>query len=340
MIALRGKERAFDLPALDKGSNGAFIKGEKEKMVRILGIGDAKMDKNITDMVAYPGGQALNIAVNAKLQGAQAGFIGCIGDDALGRHLAKTLDELGVDRSRSHIVHAQNAATKYQVIGGERVWGGTQPRPISPLQMAIRFMLPYYGLSGEDMAYIKTFDAVHLCNTAHMDEFLPRLKEAGVVLSYDYSNDHLQPGFMERVAPYLDVSLFSGSRMTETQMMEGLVKAHTLGTRIAIATNGDEGAVLYDGDRFYTQKPDPCDALDTMGAGDAFISAFLVDFVGSGGLSVRTGAQREEKIRHGLAYAASWAAKACMTPGAFGHGCKIDKEDEPFQQPARCLADR
>lgn len=90
-------------------------------MVRIIGIGDAKMDKNITDMIAYPGGQAMNIAVNAKLQGAQAGFIGCIGDDVLGQHLAKTLDELGVDRSRSHIVHADNAATKYQVIDGERV---------------------------------------------------------------------------------------------------------------------------------------------------------------------------------------------------------------------------
>ena len=63
-------------------------------MVRIIGIGDAKMDKNITDMIAYPGGQAMNIAVNAKLQGAQAGFIGCIGDDVLGQHLAKTLDEL------------------------------------------------------------------------------------------------------------------------------------------------------------------------------------------------------------------------------------------------------
>ena len=47
-------------------------------MVRIIGIGDAKMDKNITDMIAYPGGQAMNIAVNAKLQGAQAGFIGCM----------------------------------------------------------------------------------------------------------------------------------------------------------------------------------------------------------------------------------------------------------------------
>ena len=269
----------------------------------------------------------MNIAVNAKLQGAQAGFIGCIGDDVLGQHLAKTLDELGVDRSRSHIVHADNAATKYQVIDGERVWGGTNPRPISPLQMAIRFMLPFYGLSNEDMAYIKTFDAAHLCNTAHMDEYLPQLKEAGLVLSYDYSNDHLKPGIMEKVAPYVDISLFSASKMTGTEMMEGLVKAHTLGTRIAIATNGDEGATLYDGDRFYTQKPDLCDAVDTMGAGDAFISAFLVDFVSSKGLQARAEQQRAEKIRHGLAYAASWAAKACMIPGAFGHGCKIDSED-------------
>ena len=175
-------------------------------MVRMIGIGDAKMDKNITDMIAYPGGQAMNIAVNAKLQGAQAGFIGCIGDDVLGQHLAKTLDEIGVDRSHSHIVHADNAATKYQVIDGERVWGGTNPRPISPLQMAIRFMLPFYGLSDEDMAYIKTFDAAHLCNTAHMDEYLPQLKAMGIVVSYDYSNDHLKPGLMEKVAPYVDIS--------------------------------------------------------------------------------------------------------------------------------------
>ena len=183
----------------------------------------------------------------------------------LGQHLAKTLDEIGVDRSHSHIVHADNAATKYQVIDGERVWGGTNPRPISPLQMAIRFMLPFYGLSDEDMAYIKTFDAAHLCNTAHMDEYLPQLKAMGIVVSYDYSNDHLKPGLMEKVAPYVDISLFSASKMTGTEMMEGLVKAHTLGTRIAIATNGGEGATLYDGNRFYMQKPDLCDAVGHHG---------------------------------------------------------------------------
>ena len=37
--------------------------------------------------------------------------------------------------------------------------------------------------------------------------------------------------------------------------------------------------------------------------------------------------ETNKKIRHALAYASSWAAKACMTPGAFGHGCKIASED-------------
>lgn len=299
-------------------------------MVRIIGIGDAKMDKNLTDMVAYPGGQAMNIAVNARLQGEETGFIGSIGDDRLGKHLASVLDELGVDRSHCHIVHADNAATQYQVIDGERVWGSKVKKKqfISPLQMAIRMMLPFFGLSKEDMEYIKTFDAAHLCNTAHMNEYLPKLKEAGLVLSYDYSSDHLKPGFMEEVAPYVDLCLISGSQMTSTEMMEALVKAHTLGTQICIATNGDEGATLYDGDRFYTQKPKKIDkVVDTMGAGDAFISAFLVDFLKSGGFAEKDGAQKSEKISHALVAAAEYAATACMTPGAFGHGIQLNPDE-------------
>lgn len=299
-------------------------------MVKVIGIGDAKMDKNLTDMVAYPGGQAMNIAVNAKLQGAEVGFIGSIGDDRLGNHLASVLDELGVDRSHCHIVHADNAATQYQVIDGERVWGGKVKKKqfISPLQMAIRLMLPYYGLSEDDMAYIKGFDAAHLCNTAHMNEYLPKIKELGLVISYDYSSDHKKPGFMEEVAPHVDLSLMSGSGMTSTEVMEALVQAHTLGTKICIATNGDEGAILYDGDRFYTQPPKKIDkVVDTMGAGDAFVSAFLVNFLESGGFSEKSQEKRQQKIQDALVAAADYAATACMTPGAFGHGIQLTEQE-------------
>ena len=92
-------------------------------------------------------------------------------------------------------------------------------------------------------------------------------------------------------------------------------------------TRGGKGALFSIEGKLYEQGIKKTEVVDTMGAGDAFISAFLVDFVGSQGLQARTEQQREEKIRHALAYASSWAAKACMTPGAFGHGCKIASED-------------
>ena len=305
-----------------------LLRERMKTMAKIIGIGDAKMDKNCTDMIAYPGGQAMNVAVNAKLQGADAAFIGCIGDDKLGLHLAAVLDEIGMDRSHARIVHGENAATKYRVIDGERVWGGSSPKKaISPLQMGIRWMLNYYGLSDEDMEYIAGFDAAHLCNTAHMDEYLPKIKESGVIISYDYSSDHLKEGFMEQVAPYIDISLMSGSRMTGTEKMEALVRAHTLGTKIAIITNGEEGAILYDGNRFYWQQPDLKDAVDTMGAGDAFVSAFIVAFVDLKGFEAETTEEREERIYKALDAAAKWSAVSTQVNGAFGHGCPIVSED-------------
>ena len=109
--------------------------------------------------------------------------------------------------------------------------------------------------------------------------------------------------------------------------MEALVRAHTLGTKIAIITNGEEGAILYDGNRFYWQQPDLKDAVDTMGAGDAFVSAFIVAFVDLKGFEAETTEEREERIYKALDAAAKWSAVSTQVNGAFGHGCPIDSED-------------
>lgn len=45
-------------------------------MVKVIGVGDCMVDKNLTNGMMYPGGQALNIAVNTKLCGAHSAFIG------------------------------------------------------------------------------------------------------------------------------------------------------------------------------------------------------------------------------------------------------------------------
>ena len=83
-------------------------------MVKVIGVGDCMVDKNLTNGMMYPGGQALNIAVNTKLCGAQSAFIGAFGDDYIADHMKKTMDEIGLDYSHSHFYHAPNAfaATK------------------------------------------------------------------------------------------------------------------------------------------------------------------------------------------------------------------------------------
>lgn len=58
-------------------------------MVKVIGVGDCMVDKNLTNGMMYPGGQALNIAVNTKLCGAQSAFIGAFGDDYIADHMKK-----------------------------------------------------------------------------------------------------------------------------------------------------------------------------------------------------------------------------------------------------------
>ena len=120
-------------------------------------------------------------------------------------------------------------------------------------------------------------------------------------------------------------SLLSCSHMTTTEMQEQLIKAHTLGAKICIGTRGSEGSTCYDGDRFYTQAPHWKEhVVDTMGAGDAFISAFLYDFIGHDGYNAE---DKSEIIKHALDFAAEYSANSCMVEGAFGHGVPYLSEE-------------
>ena len=163
-------------------------------MVKVIGVGDCMVDKNLTTGMMYPGGQALNIAVNTKLCGAQSAFIGAFGDDYIADHMKKTMDEIGIDYSHSHFYHAPNAFARYKVIDNDRVFQRSPNGRYNPLQGAIRRMLAYEGFSQEDIAYIKGFDVMHTSNGAFIEEYLPELAGEGIKISYDFSLDHMKEG--------------------------------------------------------------------------------------------------------------------------------------------------
>lgn len=91
-----------------------------------------------------------------------------------------------------------------------------------------------------------------------------------------------------------------------------------------IATRGSYGAMLFDGKDFYEQPPKLVEAVDTLGAGDSFATAFLLSFTESlkrapERMKKDSGFYREE-LKKAMVRGAEFASKTCLVRGAFGRG--------------------
>ena len=98
---------------------------------------------------------------------------------------------------------------------------------------------------------------------------------------------------------------------------EHLKFIHALGPEIASLTRGSKGCILYDGERFYEQPATMIEqVVDTMGAGDSFLTAFMDCYIHH----MKKGVAKPDAIRSALGEASKFAAHVCTLNGAFGYG--------------------
>lgn len=285
--------------------------------MKVLGIGDVMCDKNLTNGMMYPGGQSLNIPANAILQGQQAAFMGCFGNDEVAAHIRHVMGELGIDFSHSRFYPVPHVSACYEVVDQERIFV-PPPWKVHPMTRVLFNMFAYEGFTDSDWAYIRKFDVVHCSNDSRLEEFYPAFHQRGVCLSFDFSLTYRDAAYMEKICPNAYFVLLSCGDLTEAETRETLKRCAALGAKICIGTRGGSGSLCYDGQNFYAQEPVLREAVtDTMGAGDAFMSAFLVKFFLLDG---KTAKNRGEVISQSMAYAADYAAQACQLEGSFGHG--------------------
>lgn len=266
--------------------------------MRLIAVGDNVTDCYVDEGIYFPGGNAVNVAVNCKKNGAErVEYIGVFGDDENAAWIQSCLREEGVQFSRSRRVYAPSGKPRVYLKDGDRVFG-PGPRDSCQHLFAIRIV-------PEDVALIRQFDVCHTSCYSNIEYELPVLAEACRV-SFDFS-DKRDEAYLERVCPYLTYAFFSGSDLDEEGCRQLLRKAWGLGTRIAGVTRGKKGSLFWDGNRFYSQGIKPVDAVDTMGAGDSFIAGFLTRYEDSG------------HMEEALDYAAERAAFSCSLRGGFGH---------------------
>lgn len=281
--------------------------------VKVLGFGDNVVDKYEHLKVMYPGGNAVNFAVYAKKFGAErSAYMGIFGSDKEAEHVIGSLEAEKIELVKCIQVVGENGCSKNTVINGDRVF-------LESNEGGVRGDMRY-ALTRFDLAYIKEFDLVHTGNYCFTERELPKIRKAGISISFDFSDDS-EDAYFETVAPLVDFAFLSCSDMEEENVRTKLAWIHSLGPEFVCASRGAEGCIAFHNGQYYVQKAMPVEKMaDTMGAGDSLLTSFLVAYLSA----KKEGRTDEEAIPECLKKAACFASVVCGLDGAWGYGVAYD----------------
>lgn len=273
--------------------------------MKVLGIGDNVVDKYEYKKTMYPGGNALNFSVYAKQLGADSAYLGIFGTDDAANHIKDVLSELKIDTSRCYDIKGESGYALVGLKDGDRIFLESNDGGIRKEQKL--------NLTDADLQYIKTFDLLHSSKYSYIEDELVKLKETKVRISFDFSDDFTDE-YLEKIVPYIDYSFLSCSHLPESEVKALAKKVYDLGSTIVITTLGSKGALLYDGESYLYQQPKLVEAVDTLGAGDSFLTAFLLYYIEN------ETTDSNNILETALVKAADFAAESCLVEGAFGYG--------------------
>ncbi len=249
---------------------------------RVACVGDNCIDRYIgDDRYDLPGGNALNVAVRLA-----ADYYGAVGDDDEGHAIVDQARAAGVGVDGIEVRVGRSGVTLVELDHGER-----------------RFVLEEYGVaaayrvSADVAARLAGYRWVHLARQPDALAFAPALHGSAVRLSCDFC-DAWDSELAASLAPYLEVAFFSGDA-------DAAADAVARGARISVATLGDAGSVAHTATGRFEQPALPAEVVDTLGAGDALIAAFIASTLIDG------------DARDSLRAGAEAAAEACGHPGAW-----------------------
>lgn len=241
-------------------------------MVKIGAVGDNCIDMYDNIGEFYVGGNPVNVAVYIKRLGGNADYAGVVGNDRYGELVKEQLYEKGVDVSMVKTIEGSTAISHIDLINKERVFGEYEEG-----------VLPKLLLTDEELKRLAECDIVVSSVWSYAESYFERLKRLGAITAMDFSTE-LDSEVIDVVGAYLDYAFFSfeeGNMELEEFMKDIFERIRG----IVIVTRGEEGSVVYDGKQFIYHGIEPCEVIDTLGAGDSFIAGFLYGM--AEGLSIK-----------------------------------------------------
>ncbi|WP_046173612.1 fructoselysine 6-kinase [Domibacillus indicus] len=230
--------------------------------MKIATVGDNCMDVYKASGKAYPGGNPVNVAVYLKELGADSAYIGWVGTDSYGDKMIKAIQDKGVDITCLSRKEGKTAVTFVELVENDRAFGEYNEGVMAD-----------FSLTQEELSFIGTHQLVHAGIWGHAASYYSSFKKRGLATSFDFS-DKLNHSLVNTLPRFVDYSFFSYTKDDDFIRLF-LKKVKNLGSKIVVATLGENGALAYDGEQFYQCGVVEKNVVDTMGAGDSFISGFI-----------------------------------------------------------------
>ena len=238
----------------------------------------------VNNILQCVGGCAANVSVILAKLGKKPRLVGRIGLDAAGHFVSGQLEKDGVDISDIVIDDKGNTGATAVLVSSD----GSRSFMYAP---GVNRNLNRLDVVIDD---ITEFDIIHLSDVFLLPRFTGSVvtdlfKEAssrGVITSLDTSWDP-EGRWLDLLGSYLPYLDFFFTSLEEASQLAPGLKPHdmvsrflTLGARTIILKMGSSGCIIANsgGERF-TLKPRKVNPVDTTGAGDTFVGAFLSAFL-------------------------------------------------------------
>lgn len=278
--------------------------------MKIAGIGDNVIDRYVNLGIMFPGGNAVNVAAHAAKLGADSAYIGSIGADREGEIIKHALESLKVDLSQC--IFEKDSTTKkcdVNVFDEEREFLG--------IDVGAKWAHTTV-ITESDLEYLKNFNVIHTSCNAKLHEEIYKLAVLDAIVTFDFSvkDKYRTEEFLKMTCPYLELGQFSCDHMEEDEIKAFAKEVYGYGCKNVLATMGNKGQLFYNGETFTKGRIYPVEAVDTLGAGDSFLAAFIISLLRS---DWKKGVVlKEEVIINAMDFAAKYSAENCLAEGGFG----------------------
>ncbi|MDH6365970.1 MULTISPECIES: carbohydrate kinase [unclassified Breznakia] len=265
-------------------------------MKNLCAIGEALIDfipvekgcrlKDVESFHRVVGGAPTNVAGAVAKLGGHAKILSQVGADAFGDHIVETLQKVGVDTSELHQSKDYDTSLAFVSLAanGERDFS-------------------FYRKTAADLHYKPSYvtnktledcGVVHFCSVSLVDSemkdahtyVIKKAIQQNILVSFDPNlrfslwddlvalknvvHEYLQYADIVKISQDELEFLFDEMKIEEIKQL-----LFTYRCKLLIITGGEEGASIYRKDTCITSKGVKVTAVDTTGAGDSFIGAFL-----------------------------------------------------------------